>query len=163
IAAGSIRSILVDHADSNIVFAASDVGLFQSADAGATFTAVYLPVTDEYDWSADVGFPFNFDLHAAWDLVCVGGYTYMVSGVYAGGASVDERSTVPLSSARDAGATWNKLGTPLSTNLSKPTVSYDDGGQTAIDCGSLDMGQGQSWYNLAIGVDPKNADRAIVG
>ncbi|HEY6909500.1 MAG TPA: hypothetical protein VI356_09035 [Myxococcales bacterium] len=256
VAAGSIRSIAVDPANSLVVLAATDTGLFRSADGGATFTWIDLPNPAGYLWGGSLG-ATDFDLEAAWDVVWLGASSFMVSGsyacpgdlappagfsqvgcvdhglgvapppggnlgdlwvsaddgltwtsarmagklptqaaawgtgdsaglgdvgrialgaasnanpalatVYAEAGSVDEVNsrTVLLFGTRDGGGTWSKLGTPLSTNLSNPTstVTLPDG-TTENDCGTLDLGHGQSWYNLAVGVDPANPDHAIAG
>ena len=89
-----------------------------------------------------------------------------LASVYAEAGSVDEGNsrTVLLFSTRDGGGSWARLGTALSTNLTNPTstVTFPDG-TTENDCDTLDLGHGQSWYNLAVGVDPANPDHAIMG
>jgi hypothetical protein len=253
VGAGSIRSIAVDPANAQVVLAATDVGLFRSADAGATFSWVDLPNPAAWNWGSAFGVP-DFDLESTWDVAWLGASSFIVSGLYAcptalppaagfsgdcapplaqstgitnlgdlwisaddgatwssariGGklptqaaswgtgdslglddvgrialaaapnanpalatvyaeaGSVNETSprTLLLFSTRDGGGTWNKLGTPLSTNLTNPTttVTFPDG-TTENDCATLDLGHGQSWYNLAVGVDPANPDHAIMG
>ncbi|HEY5628784.1 MAG TPA: hypothetical protein VIR16_04665, partial [Candidatus Limnocylindrales bacterium] len=253
VAAGSIRSIAVDPANAQVVLAATDVGLFRSADGGATFAWVDLPNPAAWNWGSALGVP-DFDLESTWDVAWLGASSFVVSGLYAcptalppaagfsgdcapplapttgisnlgdlwvsaddgatwssariGGklptqaagwgtgdslglddvgrialaavpnanpalatvyaeaGSVNETSprTVLLFSSRDGGGTWNKLGTPLSTNLTNPTttVTFPDG-TTENDCATLDLGHDQSWYNLAVGVDPANPDHAIMG
>ncbi len=257
IPAGSIRSIAVDPANSQVVLAATDAGLFRSIDGGTSFAWVDLPNLAGYDWGAAFGLP-DFDLEAAWDVVWLGASSFMVSGsyacpgelapaagfsqpgcvddgvgvpppptgnlgdiwvsaddgatwssarvagklptqaagwatgadsaglgdvgrialgaasnanpalasVYAEAGSVDEGNsrTVLLFSTRDGGGSWARLGTALSTNLTNPTatVTFPDG-TTENDCDTLDLGHGQSWYNLAVGVDPANPDHAIMG
>jgi len=255
--AGSIRSIAVDPANSSVVLASTDVGLFRSQDGGATFSVTDLPNLAAYNWGSAFGIP-DQDLEATWDIVWLGASSFMVSGsyacpgflappagfstapctdalvgvppppagnvgdiwvsaddglswssmriagklptqapswgttpdtaglgevgrialaavpnvdpalatVYGEAGNVDEGNsrTILLFSTRDGGSTWNKLGTPLSTNLTNPTttVTFSDG-STENDCDTLDLGHGQSWYNLAVGVDPANPDHAIVG
>ena len=78
--------------------------------------------------------------------------------VYAEAGSINELAskTVALLKSVNGGATWSVVGTPLTANLSNPTTA-------SSDCNTLDMGHGQSWYNLAVAVDPGNSDRALVG
>ena len=133
--------------------------IWKSADSGVTWTSMRvnskLPTQDP-TWGITpdtTGLP---DIGRT----ALGGASNVdpnLAAIYAEGASVDDNNskTVILFSSRDGGATWNKLGTPKSTNLTNPTIS------TA--CTSLDIGHNQSWYNLAVGVDPGNPDRAMVG
>jgi hypothetical protein len=62
--------------------------------------------------------------------------------------------------SQDGGRTWlDATGV-----LANPSVAYDDGTGTLVrDCGSMDVGHNQSWYNQAIVVDPTNADHVLVG
>jgi hypothetical protein len=78
--------------------------------------------------------------------------------VYAEVGSIDENlsKTIALFKTVDGGATWTTVGTPATANLSNPTTS-------SSDCNTLNMGHAQSWYNLAVAVDPTNANNAIVG
>jgi hypothetical protein len=83
--------------------------------------------------------------------------------VYAEGGSTIEipnGKTTLLFGTRNGGATWSKMGTPLSTNLTNPTLAPFGG---AGDCPTLDLGHVQSYYNLAVAVDPGNPNRAIMG
>jgi len=257
-AAGSIRSIAVDPANSQVVLAATDVGLFRSIDGGASFGWIDLPNAAAWNWGIAVGAPADMALEATWDVVWVGASSFMVSGsyacpgesappagaslgvcadngvgvpppaggnvgdvwisadagatwasaraasklptqaaawgttpettglgdvgrialgaapnanptlasIYAEAASSDERDnprTILLFSTRDGGTTWNKLGTPRSTNLTNPTSTFSFPGGSVNDCGTLDLGHEQSWYNLAVGVDPVNPDHAVMG
>jgi photosystem II stability/assembly factor-like uncharacterized protein len=239
VTATSIRSIAVDPNNSQIVLAATDVGLFRSIDGGATFGLIDLPNNATYGAT---------DLETVWDVVYLGTSAgqsvWAVSGIWAcpgffapqaGGAagacpgggpstgnvgdvwrSVDSGAswtssraagTLPtqagnwgatpdttglgeigrialgaapnanpslatiyaqagntneaasrnilLFKSTDGGQTWVKLATPLSTNLTNPTIGSA--------CTTLDLGHGQSWYNLAVGVDPGNPNRAIMG
>jgi hypothetical protein len=62
---------------------------------------------------------------------------------------------VLIFNTRDGGTTFNKLATSRSTNLTNPTLG--------ADCNNMNTGHAQSWYNIAIAVDPQNPDRAITG
>jgi hypothetical protein len=62
--------------------------------------------------------------------------------------------TVAIWRSLDGGRTWaNATGV-----LANPAFVA-----RSINCASMDLGHGQSWYDLAVGVDPANPDRVIVG
>ena len=75
--------------------------------------------------------------------------------VYAYVGSVTGEATLGFWRSRDGGRTWaNATGT-----LANPTLVV--GGKR--DCGDMDLGNDQSWYNQAIVVDPTNPDHVLVG
>jgi hypothetical protein len=75
--------------------------------------------------------------------------------VYAYVGSTDGFSTLGFWRSMDGGATWtNATGT-----LANPTLAT----QGTPDCGSLDLGHDQTWYNQAIVVDPTNPDHVLAG
>lgn len=80
--------------------------------------------------------------------------------VYAFVGAVDGFATVGFWRSLDGGRTFaNATGT-----LANPTMQYPiGGGQLAQDCGSLDIGKDQTWYNAAIAVDPTNPNNVLVG
>ncbi|HET7505629.1 MAG TPA: hypothetical protein VFK02_31635 [Kofleriaceae bacterium] len=75
--------------------------------------------------------------------------------VYAYVGSTDGSGTIGLWRSNDGGATW----TDATGTLANPTLP------TAFppDCGSLDLGHQQTWYNQAIVVDPTSADHVLIG
>ncbi len=210
---GSIRSIA---AQGDLVFAATDAGLFQSTDGGATFGLVDLPN------------PGGAKLaEALWTVAPLGGTAWIASGLTA----CDTSTQAPALFGSDPGAscaygndatiwrtddgvTWtNVTGLPMTTGtfrmtlatgpttdpastvvyayvgssfgdrtvgfwrstdggltwrdatgtLANPSLPYNNGTSTVSDCGDMDVGHNQSWYNQAIVVDPTNPDHVLVG
>jgi hypothetical protein len=81
-----------------------------------------------------------------------------VAYLYVGSPFGDK--TVGFWHSKDGGRTWQDA----TGMLANPSLSYPDGmGGTTADCGTMDIGHGQSWYNQAIVVDPTNADHVLVG
>jgi photosystem II stability/assembly factor-like uncharacterized protein len=78
--------------------------------------------------------------------------------VYAFIGNADERSnrTLGIWRSRDGGRTW-KDATGVLLN---PTLPSDSGSR---QCGSMNIGRGQTWYNQAITVDPTNPDHVLAG
>ncbi|HZX94760.1 MAG TPA: hypothetical protein VFE90_09615 [Myxococcales bacterium] len=99
----SVSDIKVDPANSLVVLAATDVGLFRSTDAGTTWTHVPLA-------SATAGFFWM------WSLACVGDSTWLLSGQEGDiTAPGDPASGGPLALWRstDDGATWSYISSAL--------------------------------------------------
>ena len=82
------------------------------------------------------------------------------TAVYAYVGAVDGFATAGFWRSLDGGRTWaNATGT-----LANPTTQYQTGpGQFTRDCGSIDLGHDQTWYNEAIAVDPTNPNNVLVG
>jgi len=203
----SIRQIGVK---GNLVVAATDVGLFASTDAGATFNLVDLPngaagVLAESIWSvAQVG---GGAWVAAGTTACAPGQAppFVYYGADPGAACAAGNNLALWRS--DDGVTWTQVtATPATLGTGRATLAVgatddpahtrvyafvgnvdgsktlgfwrsDDGGQTYVDasgtlanptttdatCTDIDVGQGQTWYNQAIVVDPTNPDHVLVG
>src|SRR5207237_9984042 len=79
--------------------------------------------------------------------------------VYAFVASTRGRATIGFWRSLDSGATWKSV----TGTLTNPTLPVEYDGQTYRDCDSIDVGQGQSWYNELIAVDPTNPDHVLIG
>lgn len=77
--------------------------------------------------------------------------------IYAEAGSINESAskTIALLKSVNGGANWSVVGSPLTANLGNPTISSD--------CKTLDLGHAQSWYNLAVAVDPTNPNQALMG
>jgi hypothetical protein len=56
----------------------------------------------------------------------------------------------------DGGQTWSDMG----GTLANPTFTPQGG---TADCGDLNIGRGQTWYNEALAVDPRSDDGLIAG
>lgn len=80
--------------------------------------------------------------------------------VYAYVGAVDGFATLGFWRSLDGGRTWaNATGT-----LGNPTMQYPiGGGQFRQDCGSVNLGHDQTWYDQAIVVDPTNPNNVLVG
>ncbi|MCY1077208.1 hypothetical protein [Archangium lansingense] len=76
--------------------------------------------------------------------------------VYAIGGSLNDAAsaTNAVIKSVDGGNTWTVVATK-STPVTNPTAG--------TNCTTVDMGHDQSWYDLAIGVDPANPDRVLIG
>lgn len=76
--------------------------------------------------------------------------------VYAIGGSLSDAAsaTNAVLKSVDGGNTWTVVATK-DTPVTNPTLG--------TNCRTTNMGQGQSWYDLAIGVDPADANRVLIG
>lgn len=190
----SARDLKVDPADAKRIFLATDVGLYVSTDAGASFTLASFP-------GASASSP-----PAAWTIVQTGPSSWVVSG----GLNGQNGFTGELYFSSDAGQSWSALGAsgklPASfANAGRISLAAGnpgrrrgamvyayvsngdgsaqlgfwrsfDGGRTWQEmpgtlanptgdgeCGDLNFGHDQSWYNQAIAVDPSDDNKVIVG
>ncbi|HEY0985655.1 MAG TPA: hypothetical protein VGD80_01335, partial [Kofleriaceae bacterium] len=75
--------------------------------------------------------------------------------VYAYVGATDGFSTVGFWRSMDGGVTWANANGPL-INATLPVNG-------SPECGDLNLGHGQTWYNQAIVVDPTNPDHVLVG
>jgi hypothetical protein len=76
-------------------------------------------------------------------------------------------TTVLMKSPPLGQTTWSLLAATQSTaqqgNLTNPTTAPFIQFGVPADCGDLNLGHGQSWYNLSVSVDPTNSANAIFG
>ncbi|MBF5041222.1 hypothetical protein FGE12_02405 [Aggregicoccus sp. 17bor-14] len=63
-------------------------------------------------------------------------------------------ATAAILKSTDGGASWTVVGTKA-TAMANPT--------SGADCKTLDIGHNQSYYNLAIAVDPGNSNNVLIG
>lgn len=134
--------------------------VWKSLDGGATWTSMRMAgklPTQAATWGAAGSDSANLGDLGRIAISAAPNADPSLSSVYAMGASVSDAAsvTILLFNTRDGGATWNKLATSKSTNLTNPTIS--------TRCRTLDLGHNQSWYDLGVAVDPGNPDRAIMG
>lgn len=75
--------------------------------------------------------------------------------MYAQVANTADNSQIEVLKSIDGGASWVEVATP-STPPTNPTTG-------SADCTTMDLGGTQSFYNLAVAVDPTNANHVILG
>ncbi|HVE86833.1 MAG TPA: hypothetical protein VND93_28450 [Myxococcales bacterium] len=63
----------------------------------------------------------------------------------------------------DSGATWTAVAINTARNTPANPPALLNPTTLTPDCNSLDVGHGQSWYNLSVVVDPTNPNRALFG
>ncbi|MDP1831211.1 MAG: proprotein convertase P-domain-containing protein [Geothrix sp.] len=176
--ASKIYDIKVDAAGSDIVLAGTNTGLFRSSDAGANYAAVASIPSTLKVWSLEktsagwlaatetttgVGALYrSTDQGATWASVSVaalGGVGRITLGiglpgdsvVYAYAANTGDAAQLDLFRSTDGGLNWTALAitgkVPTNANADNPT---------------MDLMDGQPWYNHMILVDPSDAARNTV-
>jgi hypothetical protein len=95
--------------------------------------------------------------------------------LYAQAGTVQESSIPNFTAATsaymksvDGGSTWTRIATGLTlaspptiaTNVTNPTILFGEG---QSGCTTMNLGHVQSWYNLAVAVDPGDSNRALFG
>src|SRR5262249_12425933 len=78
--------------------------------------------------------------------------------VYALAGNQNGSATVAIMRSIDGGATWTIVAQGKSATPTNPAP-----GATGTDCLTMDIGHGQSQYDLAIAVDPGNRDSVVIG
>jgi hypothetical protein len=78
--------------------------------------------------------------------------------VYALAANQNGSATVAVLKSVDGAATWSLAAKGAATVPTNPTP-----GATNADCLTMDIGHGQSQYDLAIAVDPGNPNNVLIG
>ncbi len=162
----------------DIVLVGTNTGLYRSTDAGATYTAVASVGATSRVWSlthtstgwlaavtnstgSTGSLYFSANQGATWSLVSPGisGAGRITLGigqpgdavVYAYAANTSSAAQLDLFRSSDGGATWTALGvtskTPTNANVDNPT---------------MDLMDGQAFYNHMILVDPSDASRNTV-
>jgi hypothetical protein len=78
--------------------------------------------------------------------------------IYAIGANQPGSATIGILKSIDGGASWTIAANGAATLPTNPTP-----GATGGDCLNLDIGHGQSSYDLTIAVDPGNPNSVVIG
>jgi hypothetical protein len=135
--------------------------IWKSTDSGATWTSTRvagtLPVTLEVDPTP--GGTFRPVEMGRINLSAVPGSPGADTAVvYALAGSQTGAKTVAVIKSIDGGATWSVAAQGA---LTKPTNPAP--GATGSDCLTMDIGHGQSQYDLAIAVDPGNPNNVLIG
>src|SRR6185503_2316230 len=117
--------------------------IWKSTDGGATWTSARV--------SGILPVPLNGEMGRI-NLTVVPGVTSADSAVvYALAGNQTGGQTVAVMKSFDGGSTWSIVAQGRSTLPTNPTP-----GATGADCMTMDIGHGQSQYDLAIAVDPGN-------
>jgi photosystem II stability/assembly factor-like uncharacterized protein len=123
--------------------------IWRSTDAGATWTSTRLAGALPVPQRGEMG---------RINLAAVPGTTADTAIVYAVAANQSGSETVAVAKSFNGGASWLLVSqgrNTLPTNLTP--------GATGADCLNMDIGHGQSQYDLTIAVDPQNANNLYIG
>jgi hypothetical protein len=123
--------------------------VWKSVDGGATWTSTRVAGAMPVPANGEVG---RINLSAAV------GANPETSVVYALAANQQGSQTVAVLKSFTGGDSWTFVAQGRSTLPTNPTP-----GATGGDCLNMDIGHGQSQYDLAIAVDPGNADNVLIG
>lgn len=136
--------------------------IWRSADSGATWTSLRNTASA---LPGPIGLPFPDDIGRM--MFGVGPTTNPASTVvyvFVGNARERDISyTYGVFRSIDAGQTFQDIGDIMTTVVDNPTLSTVYQGNTYQDCADLDIGHDQTWYNMAILVDPQDADNVLFG
>ncbi|HEY0483589.1 MAG TPA: hypothetical protein VGD37_38990 [Kofleriaceae bacterium] len=124
--------------------------IWKSIDGGATWTSARVAGTLPVPPNGDVG---RMNLS-----VVPGAQNADSAVVYALAGNQPGSATVAVLKSVDGGATWSLAAKGAQTIPTNPTP-----GATGADCMNLDIGHGQSQYDLAIAVDPGNPNNVLIG
>jgi len=124
--------------------------VWKSSDGGATWTSTRV--------AGGLPVPPNGDMGRI-NLSAVPGTTDASSAtIYALASNQAGSATVAVLKSIDGGASWTLAARGAATIPTNPTP-----GATGTDCLDLDIGHGQSSYDLTIAVDPGNANNVLIG
>jgi hypothetical protein len=132
--------------------------IWRSVDGGATWTsaraAAILPLT----FLASASGPVPTEMGRI-NLSAVPGATDAATAVvYAIAADQNGAHTIAVLKSTDGGTSWFSVSRGTLSTPTNPTP-----GATGSDCMNLDIGHGQSEYDLTISVDPGNANNLLIG
>jgi hypothetical protein len=124
--------------------------IWKSVDGGATWTSLRAAGTLPLPPNGEMG---RINLAAV-----VGAPTAATAVIYALAGNQTGGATVAVLKSLDGGATWTIVSKGAATAPTNPTP-----GATGADCMNMDIGHGQSQYDLAISVDPGNPNSVLIG
>jgi photosystem II stability/assembly factor-like uncharacterized protein len=126
--------------------------IWKSVDSGATWVSArasgLLPASVTGSGATDIS---HIDMAASGTADPAATVVYAIGGSLNDGAS----ATNAVLKSVDGGNTWTAVATK-NTPVTNPTI-------LAPQCTTVDVGHDQSWYNLAIGVDPADPKRVLIG
>jgi photosystem II stability/assembly factor-like uncharacterized protein len=124
--------------------------IWKSTDSGATWTSAraggLLPATVTAATAADIG---RINLSGTTPADPAQAAVYAIAGSMNEAAS----ATNAILKSTDGGGTWTVVATGA-TAVANPTLG--------TNCVNMNIGQNQSYYDLAVGVDPGNANNVVV-
>jgi len=124
--------------------------IWKSTDGGATWTSARV--------AGLLPLPPNGEMGRI-NLTAIPGVPNSNSAVvYALAANQTGSATVAVLKSLNGGGSWSMIAQGSLTAPTNPTP-----GATGSDCLSLDIGHGQSQYDLAIAVDPNNSNSVLIG
>jgi len=124
--------------------------IWTSTDSGATWTSARVAGLLPTPTNGEMG---RINLTAVPGTPAASGaVVYGLGGNQTGGA------TVAVIKSTNGGAAWSFVAQGASTAPTNPTP-----GATGADCLTMDIGHGQSQYDLAIAVDPGNPNNVMIG
>jgi subtilisin-like proprotein convertase family protein len=180
--ASKIYDIKVDTSGTDIVLVGTNTGLYRSANAGGTYTAVasipstvkvwtlaktsagWLAATETTGTTATGSLYLSTNQGASWTLVSPGitGAGRITLGVglpgdsvvYAYASNTNDAAQLDLFKSADGGSTWTALGITAKTPTNATAANTDNP--------TMDLMAGQPWYNHMLLVDPTDAARNTV-
>jgi hypothetical protein len=124
--------------------------IWRSTDGGATWTSARL--------SGTLPVPLNGEMGRINLTAVPGSPTADNAVLYALAGNQNGSQTVAVMKSFDGGSTWSIVSQGRGTLPTNPTP-----GATGSDCLNMDIGHGQSQYDLAIAVDPGNPNNVLIG
>ena len=124
--------------------------IWKSVDGGATWTSTRV--------AGALPVPANGEMGRINLTAIPGAQSSDGAILYALGGNQTGSATVAVLKSIDGGATWTMVAQGSRTTPTNPTP-----GATGSDCLTLDIGHGQSQYDLAIAVDPGNPNNVLIG
>jgi hypothetical protein len=133
--------------------------IWSSDDGGATWTSTrvagLLPQT--FELAGNPAVPTLTEMGRI-NLTAVPGATSATTTVYAIGADQNGAHTIAILKTANGGGSWTAVANGALTTPTNPTP-----GATGSDCMNLDIGHGQSQYDLTVAVDPGNTNNLLIG
>lgn len=133
--------------------------IWTSTDGGATWSSArvagILPPTFELQGNPAVPVPSEM---GRINLTVVPSQSAASTVVYALAGNQNGSHTIAVLKSTDGGTSWASVAQGALSSPTNPTP-----GATGADCLNLDIGHGQSQYDLAIAVDPGNPNNVMIG
>jgi photosystem II stability/assembly factor-like uncharacterized protein len=125
--------------------------IWKSTDGGATWTSTRVAGALPLPTNGDVG-RMNLSAVPAADADAANSVVYALASNQTGS------HTVAVMKSVDGGTSWNIVAQGVSTAPTNPAT-----GATGGDCTTMDIGHGQSQYDLTIAADPGDNNSVLIG